>query len=197
MASKELLYNCLQQMYTNTLTGQGESVRNIVLVGFMGTGKTSVGQKLAARLQMPMIDTDDIIVEDSGMDIPDIFARYGEAHFRDLESAAVRKAANLENHVISTGGGVVLRESNLEMLKRSGPVFCLTATSEEIWRRVGGETHRPLLQAPNPLGHIEQMLIERHPFYARADYEIPTTGLSIKAVTDKIIEIFQQSLHSR
>ena len=171
-------------------------MRNIVLVGFMGTGKTSVGQKLAARLQMPMIDTDDIIVKDSGMDIPDIFARYGETHFRDLESAAVRKAANLENHVISTGGGVVLRESNLEMLKGNGAVFCLTAASEEIWRRIGSETHRPLLQDPNPLRKIEQMLIERCPFYARADYEIPTTGLSIKAVTDKIIEIFRQPLHS-
>ena len=172
-------------------------MRNIVLVGFMGTGKTSVAQKLAARLQMPMIDTDDIIVEDSGTGIPDIFARYGEAHFRDLESAAVCKAAKLEAHVISTGGGVVLRESNLEMLERNGVVFCLTATSAEIWRRVGSETHRPLLQAPDPLGNIEQMLIERRPFYARADYEIPTTGLSIKAVADKIIGIFEQSLHSR
>jgi shikimate kinase len=171
-------------------------VRNIVLVGFMGTGKTSVGKRLAERLKMPMIDTDDIIAEDSGMDIPDIFARYGEAHFRDLESAAVCKAANLENYVISTGGGVVLRESNLDMLKRNGVVFCLTATTREIWRRVGSGTHRPLLQAPNPLGKIEQMLIERRPFYARADHQIPTTGLSIRAITDKIVEIFQQSLHS-
>ena len=172
-------------------------MQNIVLVGFMGTGKTSVGQKLAARLQMPMIDTDDIIAEDSGMDIPDIFARYGEAYFRDLESAAVCKVANLEGHVISTGGGVVLRESNLDMLKRNGVVFCLTATPKEIWRRVGSETHRPLLQAPNPLGKIEQMLIERRPFYARADHQIPTTGLSLTAVTDKIVEIFQQSLNPR
>ena len=176
--------------------GWGKSVRNIVLVGFMGTGKTSVGKRLAERLEMPMIDTDDIIAEDSGMAIPDIFARHGEAHFRDLESAAVCKAAILENHVISTGGGVVLRESNLDMLKRNGVVFCLTATTEEIWRRVGHGTHRPLLRAPNPLEKIEQMLIGRQPFYARADYQIPTTGLSIKAVTDKIVEIFQQSLHA-
>ena len=171
-------------------------MKNIVLVGFMGTGKTSVGKILAERLEMPMIDTDDIIVEDSGTDIPEIFAQYGEARFRDLESAAVCKAANLENHVISTGGGVVLRESNLDMLKCNGIVFCLTATTTEIWQRVGGETHRPLLQAPNPLGKIEQMLIERRPFYARADHQIPTTGLSIRAVTDKIVEIFQQTLHS-
>ncbi len=168
---------------------------NIVLVGFMGTGKTSVGQKLAERLEMPMIDTDHIIGENSGMDIPDIFARYGETYFRDLESAAVCQAANLENHIISTGGGVVLRESNLEMLKRNGVVFCLTATPEEIWRRVGSETHRPLLQAPNPLGKIEQMLTERCPFYARADHNLPTTGLSIEAVTDKIVAIFQQTRH--
>ena len=171
-------------------------MRNIVLVGFMGTGKTSVGKRLAERLEMPMIDTDDIIVEDSGTDIPAIFAQYGEARFRDLESAAVCKAANLENHVISTGGGVVLRESNLDMLKRNGVVFCLTATTAEIWRRVGHGTYRPLLQAPNPLEKIEQMLIERRPFYDHADHQIPTTGLSIKAVTDKIVEIFQQSLHS-
>ena len=171
-------------------------MRNIVLVGFMGTGKTSVGQKLAELLEMPMIDTDDIIAEDSGMDIPDIFARYGEAYFRDLESAAVRKAANLENHVISTGGGVVLRESNLEMLKRNSVVFCLTATPAEIWQRVGSETHRPLLQAPNPLDKIEQMLVDRCPFYDRADHAIPTTGLSIERVADKIVEIFQQPHHS-
>ena len=166
-------------------------MRNIVLVGFMGTGKTSVGKRLAERLEMPMIDTDDIITEGSGMDIPDIFARYGEAHFRDLESAAVCKAANLEGHVISTGGGVVLRESNLDVLKRNGVVFCLTATPEEIWRRVGSETHRPLLQGPNPLEKIEQMLIDRRPFYAHANHQIPTTGLSVTAVTDKIVEIFQ------
>lgn len=172
-------------------------MRNIVLVGFMGTGKTSVGKRLAERLEMPMIDTDDIITEDSGMDISDIFARYGELHFRDLESAAVCEAANLEDHVISTGGGVVLRESNLDMLKRTGVVFCLTATPNEIWRRVENETHRPLLQDPNPLGKIEQMLIERRPFYARADHQISTTGLSIKAITDKIVEIFQQNLHLR
>ncbi|RKU39268.1 shikimate kinase [Candidatus Poribacteria bacterium] len=176
--------------------GWGKSVRNIVLVGFMGTGKTSVGKRLAQRLEMPLIDTDDIIAADSGMDIPDIFAQHGEAYFRDLESAAVCKAANLEGHVVSTGGGVVLRASNLDMLKRTGVVFCLTATSEEIWQRVGSETHRPLLQTPNPLGKIEQMLIERRPSYARADHQIPTTGLSIKVVTDKIVEIFQQSLYS-
>jgi shikimate kinase len=81
------------------------------------------------------------------------------------------------------------------MLKRNGVVFCLTATPEEIWQRVGSDTHRPLLQAPNPLGKIQQMLVERRPFYDRADHAIPTTGLSIEGVADKIVEIFQQNLH--
>ena len=160
---------------------------NIVLVGFMGTGKTSVGQRLSEQLKMPLIDTDEVVERDSGMRIADIFAQYGEPYFRELESAAVRLVSGLDNHVISTGGGVVLRVSNLEALKRNGVVFCLTATPEEIWRRVGHETHRPLLQTPDPLGKIRQMLAERAPYYARADYEIQTTGLSVEAIVDKII----------
>ena len=170
---------------------------NIILVGFMGTGKTSVGQALSQRLEMPLIDTDDVIERDSGMIIADIFAQHGEPYFRELESAAVRKVSSLDNYVISTGGGVVLRDSNLEMLRRNGVIFCLTATPEEIWRRVGHETHRPLLQTPDPLGKIRQMLAARAPHYARADYEIQTTGLSIEAIANKIIEVFQHALHSR
>ncbi|MCZ6680897.1 MAG: shikimate kinase [Candidatus Poribacteria bacterium] len=170
---------------------------NIVLVGFMGTGKTSVGQQLAQRLEMSLIDTDDVIEQDSGMRIADIFDRDGESYFRDLESAAVRKVSGLDNHVISTGGGVVLRESNLETLKQNGVVFCLTATPEEIWEHVGHGTHRPLLQTPHPLEKIRQMLVDRAPYYARADYEILTTDLSIEAVTDNIIEVFQHAIHSR
>ncbi len=170
---------------------------NIVLVGFMGTGKTSVGQKLAERLEMPLIDTDAVIKHDSGMTIAETFAQHDESYFRDLESAAICKVTALDNHVISTGGGVVLRRSNLEMLKCSSVVFCLTATPEEIWRRVGHEPHRPLLQAPDPLGKIQQMLTERAPYYARADYDIPTTGVSIEEVVDKIVEVFRHAIHSR
>ena len=143
---------------------------NIALVGFMGTGKTSVGQRLAERLKMPLIDTDDVIEQDGGIAIADIFARHGELYFRDLESVAVRKVADLDNHVISTGGGVVLRTSNMEMLKRNGVVFCLTATPEEIWQRVRHQTHRPLLQTPNPLAKIRQLLTERAPEACRPGF---------------------------
>ena len=155
----------------------------------MGTGKTAVGQKLAERLKIPLVDTDDVIERDSGQIISGLFAQYGEAHFRNLESAAVSEVAKRRNHVISTGGGVVLRQSNMAALKRGGLVFCLTATPEEIWRRVGHERHRPLLQSPDPLGKIRQMLATRAPYYARADYEISTTGMSVEEITETIIQI--------
>jgi shikimate kinase len=170
---------------------------NIVLVGFMGTGKTSVGQRLAERLEMSYIDTDDVIEQDSGMIIADIFRQHGETRFRDLESAAVRKVSDLNNYVISTGGGVVLRETNLQMLKGNGIVFCLAATSTEIWKRVGHETHRPLLQTPYPLAKIQQMLTDRAPYYALADNTIQTTGLSIEQVTEQVIEEFEYAIRTR
>ena len=168
---------------------------NIVLVGFMGTGKTSVGRRLAEKLKLSYIDTDDVIEQDNEMIIADIFRQHGESYFRRLESDAVRKVSGLDNHVISTGGGVVIREENLEMLKRNGVVFSLAATPEEIWKRVGHETHRPLLQAPQPLDRIRQMLAVRAPFYARANCIIHTTGLSIEEVTDQIIEVFQHAIY--
>ncbi|MDE0554546.1 MAG: shikimate kinase, partial [Candidatus Poribacteria bacterium] len=101
---------------------------NIVLVGFMGTGKTSVGRRLASQLRMRYVDTDDLIEQDTGRCITNIFAEDGEPAFRDLESEAVRKASKLYNHVISTGGGVVLSKTNMEALKQNGIIFCLTAT---------------------------------------------------------------------
>jgi len=164
-------------------------MKNIVLVGFMGTGKSSIGQALAEALNRPLIDTDDVIEADNRVKIGEIFAQYGEAHFRDLETAAVRKVAALKNHVIATGGGAVLRKENMKMLRQSGIVFCLTATPEEIWRRVKAETYRPLLQTPDPLGKIQEMLRIRAPFYAEADYQISTTGRTIHEVAQAIQKV--------
>lgn len=152
---------------------------NIVLVGFMGTGKTSVGRRISKQLKMPLVDTDSVIEQDSGMVISDIFARHNESYFRDLESAAVCKVSGLDNHVIATGGGIVLRESNLKLLKQNGIVFCLTASPETIWRRVRRSTHRPLIQTSQSLDKIRRMLADRAPYYARADYDIQTSGLSV------------------
>ena len=166
---------------------------NIVLVGFMGTGKTSVGRRLASQLRMRYVDTDDIIERDTGRRITNIFEEDGEPAFRDLESEAVRKASQLYNHVISTGGGVVLRETNMEALKQNGIIFCLTATPEEIYRRVRHQTHRPLLQTPDALAKIRSMLEERDPHYAEADYMVRTTRRSFREIIGYIRHVYTKN----
>lgn len=163
---------------------------NIVLVGFMGTGKTSVGRRLASQLRMRYVDTDDIIERDSGRRISNIFSEDGEPAFRDLESKAVDKASKLYNYVISTGGGAVLRESNMEALKGNGIIFCLTATPEEIYRRVRHQSHRPLLQTPDALGKIQSMLVERRTSYAEADYMVRTTGRPFREIIGYIKHVY-------
>ena len=166
---------------------------NIVLVGFMGTGKTSVGRRLASQLRMRYVDTDDIIEQDNGRRISNIFEEDGEPTFRDLESEAVRKASKLYNHVIATGGGVVLRETNMEALKQSGIIFCLTATPEEIYRRVRHQTHRPLLQTADALAKIRSMLKERHAYYAEADYMVRTTRRSFREIIGYIKHVYTKN----
>lgn len=170
---------------------------NIILVGFMGTGKTSVGRQLTQRLKMSYVDTDEIIEQAAGRCITDIFAQHGEAYFRELESEAVQKVSGLDKHVISTGGGIVLRTKNLEILKRNGVVFCLTATSEEIWARVKNETHRPLLRSPNPIEKIREMLRAREPYYALSDHSVQTDGVPIDKVTNEVVEVFQNAINLR
>ena len=169
---------------------------NIVLVGFMGTGKTSIGRRISSQFRMRYVDTDDIVERDSGRHISDIFAEDGEPAFRELESEAVCKVSKLHNHVIATGGGVVLKESNMTELKRNGIVFCLTATAEEIYRRVGHQTHRPLLQDPDPLAKIQSMLAERQPYYADADHMIRTTGRSFGEIITHIKRVFTKSIRN-
>jgi shikimate kinase len=168
------------------------NIKNIVLVGFMGTGKTTVGAKLTETLQMELIDTDDIIEADSGMVISQIITEMGGEHFRDLECKAVEKACKLNHHIISTGGGVMVREANIRNLRSTGVLFCLNAAPEVIWQRVSHETHRPMLQVEDPLSRIREMLIERKPLYDKADYKIDTSQLTIEQVAEKIAELFRR-----
>ena len=173
---------------------QERKTPNIVLVGFMGTGKTSIGRRLSMQLRMRYVDTDDVIERDSGRRISDIFSEDGEPVFRELESEAVRKVSKLENHIISTGGGVVLKEANMVELRRNGIIFCLTATAEEIYQRVRHQSHRPLLQTPDALTKIRSMLEDRHPYYAKADYMVETTGRSFGEVMAYIKRVFAKSV---
>lgn len=167
---------------------------NLVLIGFMGTGKTSVGRRISAQLRMRYVDTDDVIERESGRRISEIFAEDGEPAFRQLEGEAVHKVSKIRNQVISTGGGVVLKKANMIKLKRSGVVFCLTATAQEIYRRVGHQAHRPLLQTSDPLAKIRAMLAERQPYYAQADYIVKTTGRSFGEIIAHIKKVFQDAV---
>jgi shikimate kinase len=162
-------------------------MKNIVLTGFMGAGKSVVGRKLAERLEMNVVDTDAVIEEESGMNISEIFRRFGEAHFRELESEAVRKVSTLKDHVIITGGGVALNKDNIENLRKKGVIVHLHAEPEVIYKRVKDEIHRPLLQIEDPLKKIKELLEQRAPFYANSNIEVDTSKLSVDEVVEEIL----------
>jgi len=173
-----------------------KAMSNIVLIGFMGTGKTTVGQQISKELWMPMVDTDTMVEVDNQMIIGEIFDRYGEDYFRNLEAAVVRKVSKFKSHVISTGGGVVLRFENLNLLQENGLLFCLRATPEEIFERIKDESRRPLLKDPDPPNKIRQLLQARQAHYQRIEHQIETTNLSIEEVTNQIIGIYQSARSS-
>lgn len=165
------------------------SQTNIILTGFMGTGKSTVGRALAARLGTTFIDTDRLIEQRSNCRITDIFARHGEAAFRQMEADLALELAVRHNLVIATGGGFFTNQENTRTLQQCGHIFCLTATPQDILRRVNNQGQiRPLLQHPNPLEQIKQLLLERESVY-RQFPQIPTSGQTIDQVVDNIINL--------
>lgn len=170
-------------------TEDRKTPRNVILIGYMGTGKTSVGRKIAESLGFQFVDTDELIEKAVGETIPAIFELRGEDSFRDLETEALRSAAAGEDRVISTGGGIVLREENREIIAKSGYCIWLKAGAEAIFERVSGNDNRPLLRTENPKATIERMLAEREPIYeATADLVITTNGLSVDEVAYGVCE---------
>lgn len=166
--------------------------KNIVLIGFMGSGKSLVGKIVAKRLNLKFLDIDSIIEKTTGMKISEIFARFGEKRFRDLESEVVKLLSSKEGAVISTGGGVVVRQKNMETLKKTGIIFWLKASEETIYERVKDCKDRPLLQVENPLQRIRELLKKRTPLYERADFTIDTDGVSPEEVAEKIINQYER-----
>lgn len=144
-------------------------IRNIALIGFMGSGKTTVGQAVARRLGFQFVDTDQLIEQRARMSIPEIFEKKGEPAFRELEREVVEDLADLSRTVIATGGGVGANPDHIRSLKRHALVVCLWVTPEVVWQRVRNQTHRPLLNVPNPQERIRQLLAEREPVYRQAD----------------------------
>lgn len=152
----------------------------------MGTGKTTVGKLLAARLQRPFFDTDALIVERDGRTIAQIFAEDGEAAFRRWERTVALELAQQHGLVIATGGRLMLDETNAAALGASGQVFCLTAVPETILARVQDDEKRPLLNVPNPAERIALLLEMRREGYGRFP-QISTEGKTAVQVTDEII----------
>jgi len=163
---------------------------NIVLIGFMGTGKTAVGQVLATRLRLKLIEVDTIIAKTAGKSIPDIFKEDGEIYFRELEIKAIKKAATGKKQVIACGGGVVLNTINIDRLGATGVIVNLVASPEVIVKRIAKDgITRPLINVEQPEERIRELIKFREPFYDRAtDFTINTSKLNIDTVTDKIID---------
>ncbi len=153
----------------------------------MGSGKTEVGKRLAKRLGYTFIDTDLLIEEKTGRSISDIFSKDGEHSFRDIETSILRELTGLNEHVISTGGGIVTREENIQYLTNTGFIIWLKASPENIFKRVCSETHRPLLEVDNPLEQIKKLLSQREQSYSKSDLTIDTDGLDVDDIVNVIM----------
>jgi len=161
---------------------------NIVLVGFMGTGKTTVGKLLAERLKMEFLDMDDIIENETGKKISQIFKDDGEPYFRELERKLVIRLATKKGLVIATGGGIVLDRQNIKDFSATGRVICLSADPELILQRVGTENHRPLLDNKQKAQKILDILATRQSLYDAIAIQIDTSHLKPEQVVNQIIE---------
>lgn len=150
----------------------------IALVGMMGVGKTAVGQEIARQLGVAFTDTDAEIERAATMSIPEIFARDGEAFFRDRESVVLRRLLEGPRGVISTGGGAWIQPQNRTLIRAAGIAVWLDATLETLWARVRQRPTRPLLLTENPRATLETLLEARRPVYARADLRVPTDSES-------------------
>ena len=164
--------------------------QSIALIGFMGAGKSAVGRELAARVKLPRYDTDEMIRKRFGSSIPEIFANYGEEAFREAETDALRSLRHIEADIIVTGGGIVLRDENVELLRALGLTIWLHADEEILWQRASRRSNRPLLQTTNPRQKFSVLLQERLPLYqATADHQIDTSRASIAEVVDAITKL--------
>jgi shikimate kinase len=166
---------------------------NIILCGFMGTGKTTVGKLLAAQLGWRFVDTDDLIAAQlGGRSIKQIFAEDGEPFFRMWESRICDELAWSSRHVIATGGGAVLNPANRDALNRAGMVVCLEASPDEIVTRLAGVTDRPLLTGADPRVRVRELLAARAGAYGALPFHVNTSGCSPEEVSGRIITLWGQ-----
>ena len=164
----------------------------IVLIGYRGCGKTSVGRLLAARLGRPFVDTDTLIEQDAGTTIREIFATQGEAGFRDIESRIIQEVAQADGQIVSLGGGAVLRDANIDCFPAGRVFVWLTASARVLWTRISADTStqatRPDLTTTGGLAEVQKLLAIREPIYRRvADIEINTEDVTTEQVVERIL----------
>jgi len=167
-------------------------MKNIVLIGFMGTGKTAIGRRLALKLNRKFIDTDAEIENITGKTVAQIFARYGAIRFRSEEALLVKKLARQDGMVISTGGGLVLNPENVCILQENGILIGLTASPEVIFKRLKNKRNRPLLAKGSMKDQIDALLEERRGVYDVAEYTVDTGASSPEEVVEKIIQYLKE-----
>lgn len=160
---------------------------NIILVGFMGTGKTTIGRKLAVRLGYRFVDTDRYIEMEQCCRISELFQKLGEPHFRNLESSLLRRLAKMENTVVATGGGILVTPGNIDLIRKIGFSVNLQAPLDEIFERVTRNNKRPLVQTENPLKTVTDLYEARRHLYEKADVTIDTRSMKMWHIVSKII----------
>ena len=172
-------------MRYSTVTGVGKS---IVLIGMMGAGKSSVGSCLHSRTRLALLDIDEVVASNFGMSIPEIFAEHGERKFREAETEALHRVRTQEQTIIITGGGIVLRKENIEILRRQGVIVWLDGDEETLFARASRNMNRPLLQTKNPRKSFSKILGARTPLYANiADIRVDTSVLTDEEVAVAIL----------
>jgi shikimate kinase len=162
---------------------------NIYLVGFMGTGKSSVGKELAKKKKWRFLDLDELIQLREKRTIADIFTQQGEPYFRRIEKQVLKEVAKEKKFVVACGGGIVINPDNIKTMKETGIIICLSASPQVILERTSGYGHRPLLNVAEPEKQIELLLKLRAPYYGRADKMIDTSTISVKEAVGKIIKL--------
>jgi len=167
---------------------RGGRFRGVVLIGFMGSGKSSVGRELANRFDAPFVDIDERIESKAGCTIRDLFAREGEPAFREREKAALRAALSVKGCIIATGGGAFTDEENRNLLRSYAPVVYLEASEETLLERLAGDLGRPLLSGRDRAAVIRELLARRVPGYRTADVTVRTDGRTVEEVAGQVAE---------
>lgn len=163
-------------------------MKNIYLIGFMGTGKSTVAKELVARMHAKCMEMDERIEEQQQMAITDIFEKYGESYFRDLETELLRSLRKEQNLIVSCGGGSVLRDENAALMKENGSIVLLTATPETVYERVKNSTNRPVLNGNMNAAYIKELMEKRRARYESvADISVATDGRTVEEICTEIL----------